>query len=926
LFLTSSALAINLGGKDIPKERFIVYLFIGHSNMCGRVDDIDTGTYETHPRVWNYKFDDGTDAWIPAQPPVHRDVSWQRGAGPATPFLKKLAQDYPGYYFGSIQNAHSTVTCQADYRRGRQYYDEIAAAAGQFSGQVTFGGVLVMLGAIEARNQAQSLDFGNQIIAMMGEFRTDLSTPDLPLLINRMTQGTTYWQDVQNCIAQLPSQMTFAGIVPSDGPYKPNDDTHYTWVGQQLWGQAAADLITSNGWLPGPNDDPFAPQIASVEAVDATTVEVVFDEDLDAASAQTAGNYVLSPGATVSGAVLGADLKTVTLTTTAMTPGTIYTLNVDGVQDPAGNTVTGLAKSFTYVFIDIPRTNMALWVKADAGVIRISGNFVPLWADQSGSGNELIRARFANQPQWIDSVINGEPVLRFGGAQDQEVDFMTRMLPAAYTGDSTLFFVFQVSAPGQPVNSSLFSSDTSGGSNASYQIDVDGADPGTLQLYSSNAYPITTTNTNPQLLTVRIAGTGLGFWLSGSGAGSHTIGAAEAKTYTQFGLASNRAMSEFLAFDLAEMLIYQTALPDVDRRATEQYLGAKYGLMQAPAGISVVPTGGLVTTEAGGTDSFTVVLDAAPTADVTIPVSSSNPAEGSVSTSALVFTTADWDQLQAVTVTGQDDAQQDGDVVYQVVLDPATSADARYAGMDPIDVSVVNRDDEGTVNQPPQAVISGPATTNVGILVSYYGGNSTDDGNIVSYAWDFGDGNTDSGEMVSTIWTAAGTYTVILTVTDDGGLTDQATLDVEVQEELEPLVILESPLGGEVWPAGSTQHIRWSTVALSDIRIDFTDDGGDNWSLVDYADTADPFWGDYEWDLPDIESDRCIIMVQGYYFEAPAQSGTFTITRGGIPDGGTPSDNDSGIEGGCNCGSVPPGALGLGLFVLVALRRRRMIG
>ena len=36
------------------------------------------------------------------------------------------------------------------------------------------------------------------------------------------------------------------------------------------------------------------------------------------------------------------------------------------------------------------------------------------------------------------------------------------------------------------------------------------------------------------------------------------------------------------------------------------------------AGITVTPTSGLTTTEAGGTATFTVVLTAQPTADVTI--------------------------------------------------------------------------------------------------------------------------------------------------------------------------------------------------------------------------------------------------------------------------------------------------------------------
>src|SRR4029450_9010470 len=47
-------------------------------------------------------------------------------------------------------------------------------------------------------------------------------------------------------------------------------------------------------------------------------------------------------------------------------------------------------------------------------------------------------------------------------------------------------------------------------------------------------------------------------------------------------------------------------------------------------GITVTRTSGLTTTEAGGTATFTVVLNSQPTADVTIGLSSSNTAEGTV--------------------------------------------------------------------------------------------------------------------------------------------------------------------------------------------------------------------------------------------------------------------------------------------------------
>ena len=110
--------------------------------------------------------------------------------------------------------------------------------------------------------------------------------------------------------------------------------------------------------------------------------------------------------------------------------------------------------------------------------------------------------------------------------------------------------------------------------------------------------------------------------------------------------------------------------------------------------VVVTPTSGLVTTEAGGTASFTVRLDNSPTADVTIPVSSSDPTEGTVSASSLVFTSADWNLAQTVTVTGINDSLVDGNVAYTIVLGLATSDDPDFQGLNPTDVSVTNIDNE----------------------------------------------------------------------------------------------------------------------------------------------------------------------------------------------------------------------------------------
>lgn len=113
-------------------------------------------------------------------------------------------------------------------------------------------------------------------------------------------------------------------------------------------------------------------------------------------------------------------------------------------------------------------------------------------------------------------------------------------------------------------------------------------------------------------------------------------------------------------------------------------------------GISVVftPVAGLSTSEMGGVATFTVVLLSQPTADVTVPLHSSNTKEGTISPASLTFTAANWAAPRTVTITGVNDAVADGPQPYTVLTDAATSSDAKYAGLDAVDVPVRNIDND----------------------------------------------------------------------------------------------------------------------------------------------------------------------------------------------------------------------------------------
>ena len=77
----------------------------------------------------------------------------------------------------------------------------------------------------------------------------------------------------------------------------------------------------------------------------------------------------------------------------------------------------------------------------------------------------------------------------------------------------------------------------------------------------------------------------------------------------------------------------------------------------ADPGVTVSPTT-VAVTEGGATDSYTVVLDTVPSADVTVTVT--GDADCSVDLSSLTFTTANFSVAQTVTVTAVDDADIEG--------------------------------------------------------------------------------------------------------------------------------------------------------------------------------------------------------------------------------------------------------------------------
>ena len=123
----------------------------------------------------------------------------------------------------------------------------------------------------------------------------------------------------------------------------------------------------------------------------------------------------------------------------------------------------------------------------------------------------------------------------------------------------------------------------------------------------------------------------------------------------------------------------------------------------------------------------------------------------------------------------------------EIVRDPAAAfrytARGNLVGVVTNGTAVLGLGDIGPPagNQPPLAVASAtPASGTAPLAVQLSANGSSDaDGSIVAYSWDLGDGSAPvSGSNVSHTY-AQGSYTATLTVTDDQGLTDSASVAID---------------------------------------------------------------------------------------------------------------------------------------------------
>ncbi|MBD3243964.1 MAG: hypothetical protein GF331_25450, partial [Chitinivibrionales bacterium] len=288
---------VELGGTVVPKEQIIVFLFAGHSNMAGRCTPDDQ---TIHPRCWAYGAS-GHRYWEPCKDRIFNN---SRGAGPATAFLKDLAEAYPQYYFGVIQNANTQAgvrwhngDANNRYWKGAGRYEEMMGYARDLQGKVTFGGVVTMLGIMEATSGSSSYwnTFADDFATTIGNIRSDLglAADRLPVLAQDyemeacggFSASLNGPQAIIAQNAQIPGKVPYSAIIATDGIPCPDQCHHFNLAGMRTWAQRAFNTYTNNSWDFWANVETTPPTVPSnlrTGTVGMTSAELLWDASTDA--------------------------------------------------------------------------------------------------------------------------------------------------------------------------------------------------------------------------------------------------------------------------------------------------------------------------------------------------------------------------------------------------------------------------------------------------------------------------------------------------------------------------------------------------------------------------------------------------------------------------------------------------------------------
>jgi hypothetical protein len=246
-----------INGTFVPKEKAVVFIHFGHSNMRGQATmptSLRPYFYNTQNGLWSYK----GSFTLAKEPTAPEGTMTTAGPGMAILHSAQAAlaagSDVQVISVGYGKGAATSI----DYAKSGVYYPIFMNWAGQLKGNVTFAAIVIMLGLTDAEHlqTAQVPAFPMRMAQIISDIRSDLGEPNLPVLFCDYEQGATgqflpsgtIGMTMQPLIKMLPGMVSRLVLVPTDG-LEMQDDHHFDMQGHKDWADRVISLMKSNGWF-----------------------------------------------------------------------------------------------------------------------------------------------------------------------------------------------------------------------------------------------------------------------------------------------------------------------------------------------------------------------------------------------------------------------------------------------------------------------------------------------------------------------------------------------------------------------------------------------------------------------------------------------------------------------------------------------------
>jgi hypothetical protein len=264
-----------------------------------------------------------------------------------------------------------------------------------------------------------------------------------------------------------------------------------------------------------------------------------------------------------------------------------------------------------------PSANLLLWLRSDFGPV-VSGGNISTWGDISLSENTAT-AVSPTQPTLQANSVDGLPAATFTPGSNGQ--FLS--IPSAVSNFSSGLTAFVVARPSTLTSGAQLFSIGSGTLASSVGISENSSFQPTFSVYNSGGTATTLTGTSAfptnqfQLYEVIQSGTSATMYVNGSQVAQNTAmnSLPTSSSSTSSFVGKSTAGGSYFTGQIAEVLLYSTALTSPQKSYVESYLIQKYQLglpMQAPvisvpAGTLTGPT--MVALSAPAAETIHVTLD-----------------------------------------------------------------------------------------------------------------------------------------------------------------------------------------------------------------------------------------------------------------------------------------------------------------------------